>query len=177
MEAERRGAESRERLSSNDLYGISEELVGAFRWPDRDEAAWFVLTGEVPRVRPLDARWVPEGDPSDPRWRARLTISPWVPAEEVSRTYRRMQKQVLEGRNRLATPKTLGVARFVMEQTRLNGGTRPQWETLRQHWNRENPSPGNQFGAPEHPRQYFARGERAISNSVGSWRRDDKSGG
>ena len=53
----------------DELYELSVELARAFDWPlassgnltgtrPRSEtAAWFVLTGEAPPVRPIEARW------------------------------------------------------------------------------------------------------------------------
>jgi hypothetical protein len=53
----------------DELYELSVELAGAFDWPGglkgkltgtrprSESAAWFVLTGEAPQVRPPDAKW------------------------------------------------------------------------------------------------------------------------
>ena len=53
----------------------------------------------------------------------RARYSSWVSADEVKQAYRRMQKQVLEGRNSLPDAKTFEVARFVWEQERQHQST------------------------------------------------------
>src|SRR5918997_2166383 len=119
------------------LYDLGEDLADQFDWPSAEAAAWFVLTGEAPESRPLDARWDTKGGGPylNPQWRVRLTVPAWLPAEEVERAYRRMQRQILPGKNRGPDPKTLEVARFVWEQERLNGYRRPSWDVLLGRWN------------------------------------------
>lgn len=55
-----------------------------------------------------------------------------------SRAYTRVQRQVVEGRNRLPDPKTLDVASFVRRQERLKGLQRPKWRDLLSRWNKKN---------------------------------------
>jgi hypothetical protein len=111
----------------DNLYDIAEELMEALDWPDRDAAAWFMLTGKAPEVRPIEARWeTKQGTYSSPQWRVRLTIPPWLPEKEVLRAYRLLRRQIPGGKKLPKTPTTLEVFRFVSEQERLNGYNRPK---------------------------------------------------
>ncbi|MGI9048795.1 MAG: hypothetical protein ACR2GU_05405, partial [Rubrobacteraceae bacterium] len=153
------------------LYTIAEELVEAFDWPGTDDAAWFVLTGKAPEVRPLDARWeTKKGKYFNPQWRIRLVIPPWVPAEEVSRAYRLMRGQIPEGRELPKKTKTLEVARFVWEQERINGYCEPApWSLWCKRWNKENPeNPINDRG---NFRTLFRRGAAAVTELNFNWPR------
>jgi hypothetical protein len=161
------------------LYELSEELAEAFDWPSsaldtlgrrrNEAAAWFILTGEAPEVRPLDARWETKGGSEylNPQWRIRFTAPPWLPEKEVSRAYRMMQKQLLPGRNELREPKVLEVARFVWEQERLNGYHTPSWPHLYETWNKEHPEA--QFKSFNNFRTYCMRGVEAVINLNFGW--------
>jgi hypothetical protein len=151
------------------LYDLGEELADQFDWPDEEAAAWFVLTGEAPESRPLDARWDTKGGGLylNPQWRVRLTVPPWLPADEVEKAYRRMQRRILPGKNRGPDPKTLEVARFVWEQERLNGYRRPPWEALLQKWNEEHP--GARFRTYNNFRTYAMRGVEAVVRLNFGW--------
>jgi hypothetical protein len=85
----------------DNLYVLAVELAYAFRWPGKDArekafhpwnedaAAEFVLTGVAPLARPVDARLKLEGNKYlGSQWQIELNISPWVPAEEVTRAYK-----------------------------------------------------------------------------------------
>lgn len=59
------------------LYDLLEELADTFDWPGRDAAAWFVLTGKAPEVRPLEVKWNTKGgNYLSPQWRIQLSIPP-----------------------------------------------------------------------------------------------------
>ncbi len=121
-----------------------------------------MLTGKAPRVRPLDARWEQKSgsDHLAPQWRIRLTVPPWLPAEEVSRAYRLMQDRILEGKIRLPETKTLEAARFVWEQQKLHGYRKPPWTLLWERWNTEHPT--SRFETYNNFRQYCVRGAAAV---------------
>jgi hypothetical protein len=168
----------------DNLYELSEELATTFDWPSsamdefgrpRNEAAsWFVLTGEAPEVRPLDARWITKGGSEylNPQWRILLTVPPWLPEVEVSRAYRLMQQQILEGRNRLPDPKTLEVARFVWEQQRRNGYERPHWTEFFEQWREQ--YPGAPIKSYNNFRTICMRGVEAVAELNFSWPRPDE---
>ena len=171
------------------LYVLVEELADVFRWPShightkatrlwsKDAAAKFVLTGVaplatlvplvplVPLARPIDARLkLEENKYLGSQRRIELNISPWVSAKEVTRAYKRMQKQVLEGRNRQPEPKTLEVACFVWEEERRHEYNRPSWRVLCDRWNKEHPK--DRFEDYRHFRTYFTRGAEAVKQAL-----------
>jgi len=92
---------------------------------------------------------------------------PWLPAEEVSRAYRLMQRQILGGRNRLPEPKAFEIARFVWEQERLTGYHRAKWRILLEQWNEEHPE--DRFEDYRHFREYCMRGVKAVIALNFSW--------
>src|SRR5215211_3800479 len=153
----------------DNLYVLATKLAYAFRWPGKDArrkdfhpwnedaAAEFVLTGVAPLARSVNARLKLEGNKYlGSQWQIELNISPWVPAEEVTRAYKWMQKQLLEGRNTQPKPKTLEVACFVWEEERRREYNRPSWRVLCERWNKEHPK--DRFEDYRHFRTYFTRG-------------------
>lgn len=157
------------------LFDLSDELVTTFDWPAggigqlaANVGAWFVLTGEAPNVRPIDARWEQKsGNHLNPQWRIRLIAPTWLPEEEVSRAYRLIQKRFFAGRIRLPDPKTLEVARFVWEQERQNGYNRLPWPELFERWNKE--YPGFTFKSYNNFRTVCMRGMKAVTDLNFSW--------
>jgi hypothetical protein len=153
----------------HDLYEISEELANAFDWPGREAAAWFVLTGEAPEVQPIDSRWEPKiSRYLNPQWRIRLTVPPWVPAEEVLRAYQLLRGQILKGRELPKTTTPLEVARFVWEQERLYGYREPTpWSNYFQRWKDENPM--TDIKNYRNFRTIFFRGDTAVKELNYNW--------
>jgi hypothetical protein len=137
------------------LFNLSDALVAEFDWPAGSfgqlatkVGAWFVLTGEAPSVRPLDARWERKRGTFSgrrqritlsPQWRIRLTAPPWIPTNELLRAYNLLRQRMFEGRIRLPDESTLEAARFVWEQERQNGYERPSWPELFERWNAAHP--------------------------------------
>jgi len=80
----------------------------------------------------------------------------------VSRAYRLMQSQILQGRNRLPDPKAVEVARFVWEQERANGYERSTWRKLFEQWNKEHP--GAKFKSYNNFRTVCMRGVKAVTD-------------
>jgi hypothetical protein len=170
----------------DNLYVLVEELADVFRWSShvghpkafrswsKDAAAKFVLTRVaplatlvplVPLARPIDARLkLEENRFLGSQRRIELNIAPWVPAEEVARAYKRMQKQVLEGRNRQPSSKTLEVACFVWEEERRHEYKSPSWPVLCDRWNKEHPK--DQFKDYRHFRTSFTRGAEAVKAAL-----------
>jgi hypothetical protein len=166
----------------DELYDISVELASAFDWPlasagnlsgtrPRSEtAAWFVLTGEAPQVRPIEARWETKHGSThlNPQWRIRLTIPPWLPEEEVLRAFRILRAERAKGRKFSKTATPLEVARFVWEQERLDGYREPPpWKAWFERWNEEHP--GHRFKSYNNFRTYFFRGDTAVKELNFSW--------
>lgn len=161
----------------DELYDLSIELAGAFDWPGgtkgnltgtrprSESAAWFVLTGEAPQVRPIEARWEEKYGSThvNSQWRIQLTIPPWLPEEEVLRAFRTLRRQRPEGRQMPKTAKPLDVARFVYERDRLDEyRDSAPWTKWVEQWNDEHP--GHRFRTASHFRTYFLRGDSAVNH-------------
>jgi hypothetical protein len=165
----------------DELYDLSVDLAGAFDWPlafgnlvgtrpRSESAAWFILTGEAPPVRSIDARWEAKHGSThlNPQWRIRLTIPPWLPEEEVLRALRLLRKQMPKGRKLPKTARPLEVARFVWERERLDGYHEPPpWKSWFEQWNELHP--GHRFPNYNNFREYFVRGDAAIKELNFSW--------
>ena len=129
----------RETIPDRELADLGRRLKKDYGW-HRDDAAWFVLTGEPPTLRPLAADFFTYESVYGP-WYSELTLHvvPWVPAEEVKKTYERMRDQVRGG----SGPGTVGgkrleLLRFV-EEERAKRGRWISGPALLEMWNREYP--------------------------------------
>jgi hypothetical protein len=172
----------------DELYELSVELASTFDWPlassghlagtrPRSEAAaWFVLTGETPEVRPIEARWeTKQGRYLSPQWRIRLTLPPWLPEEEVLRAYRLLRGERPKGLKLPKTTTPLEVAGFVWEQERIHGYRKvPSWRTLYERWNEAHP--GYRFKSYNNFRMYFMRGGKAVRELNFGWPQPDEEG-
>ena len=132
------------------LWKLAERLSKTYLWREED-AVWFVLTGHAPSVRPLEVR----GYITPPRhmaigripWEyhpqtARITITAdaWLNAKEVTRAFRDVQRQILDGSDAAGrTPeRTLQVVRFVSQRMRERGEEvwgEVDWGTYWRAWN------------------------------------------
>jgi hypothetical protein len=164
----------------DELYELSVELADAFDWPGgskanltgtrprSESAAWFVLTGEAPQVRPIDARWEQKHGSTrlNPQWRIHLTIPPWLPEEEVLQAFRTLRRQRPEGRQMPKTSKPLEVARFVWACERRDGYREPApWTEWVKEWNDKHPGHRFETASPaSHFRMYFFRGDAAVKH-------------
>jgi hypothetical protein len=120
------------------LLRLAEKLSRIFPWREGD-ALWFVLTGYLPPVRPLEV-WISAPLIAAPGYylpsTARITVTAhaWVGAGEVERAFRDAQRQVLGGD---AYPprdeRTLEVVKFVARRRRERH--KVTWEELRKAWN------------------------------------------
>lgn len=160
------------------LYELSVELAGAFDWPKgsiegnltgtrpkSESAAWFVLTGEAPQVRPINARWEEKRGSThlNPQWRIQLTVPAWLPEEEVLQAFRILRRQRPKGRRLPKTSKPLEVAQFVWERERLDGyRERAPWTAWLREWN--DMHPGHRIETPSNFRTYFLRGDAAVKH-------------
>jgi hypothetical protein len=174
----------------DELYELSVELAGAFDWPGgskgnltgtrprSESAAWFVLTGEAPQVRPIEAKWETKDGSThlNPQWRIQLTIPPWLPEEEVLRAFRTLRRQRPKGRQMPKTAKPLEVARFVWERERRDGyRERAPWTAWLRQWNDEHP--GHRIGTASNFRTYFSRGDAAVKHLNFDWPNFDRARG
>lgn len=119
-----------------ELRKICKEITTAHPW-DIGEATWFVLTGEVPFVRPIRST-VPTQRLLGGRAHATisLAIQPWVSPEAVELVYRQVQKQVIGGRPGRVSNKNLNLLDFVTARTDRNGNL-PRGGALVNEWDRK----------------------------------------
>ena len=122
-----------------ELADLAWRLERDYGWR-RDDAAWFVLTSRPPRLRPLTADVFMHESVYGPSYcKITLHVAPWIPSEEVEKTFVRMRDQVRGGSGPGAVgQQRLEVLRFVEEQ-RTEHGRRPNFEALLQIWNQEHP--------------------------------------
>jgi hypothetical protein len=113
----------------NDLRIVGDWLGKGYGWEPAD-AAWFVLTGEVPPIRlgTASGRTVPGFD----HWGISfsLNVDLAATAEEVAEFYKSLQRQFVSSRQR-PSPKGERLVRFVVDQ----GLPRPSWRELQRRWN------------------------------------------
>jgi hypothetical protein len=119
----------------SELYDLSGLLVELYGWKE-EEASWFVLTGETPRIEPIAVRasLLTGYHRSPPIWTVTLEVAPWMDAKRVTQIYRGVQKQILQGDNSRIKVRNLAIFRFVTEQTAAQG-ERPPWRRLLERWN------------------------------------------
>jgi hypothetical protein len=164
------------------LYDLSVELASTFDWPlpsvgnlsgtrpRSESAAWFVLTGEAPQVRPIDARWEEKHGSTylSPQWRIQLTIPPWLSEKEVLQAFRTLRRQRPKGRQMPKTAKPLEVARFVWERERHDGYREPApWTAWLKQWNKKHS--GHRIETASNFRTYFIRGAAAVTHLNFDW--------
>jgi hypothetical protein len=130
-----------EEITDRELADLARRLERDYGW-HRNDAAWFVLNGAAPRLRPLTTRvsthWGADG-PS--RCEITLQVAPWIPSEVVEKAFVQMRDGVRRG----SGPGTVGerrleVLRFVeMNSERRGRGRRPGFAELLLMWNQEYP--------------------------------------
>jgi hypothetical protein len=142
LEANCRSFDTNARKTRDELYKLADLLARAYRWREGDgegDARWFVLTGNVPEVRPVVVAVARHWSRRNPNWaQVILTIEPWVDAREVARLYKAVQKQVLgKAENKKTSDHVLDAVRFVAQQIREHGDE--SWSRRVERWNRAHP--------------------------------------
>lgn len=140
------------------LSALARRLARLFDWKET-EAVHFVLTGETPQVRPLEASVTAKAPPGALTQRSiTLTAASWIPAKVVERTYRQLQREIISGRNRGPEAHCWEVAGFVLREERRNG--RLPWPVLLERWHQEHPD--KPFKSPDRFHECFRRAARAM---------------
>jgi hypothetical protein len=137
---------------------LASDYVG---WSE-EEAIWYVLTGETPRLRPvrIRGRGKPPNEHRPFQHEVTLTVLPWVPAKQVERAYRNMQKQLLEESSRETGARILEVVQFCWAQFRKTRSTVP-WRVYFERWNQAYPD--KNFANWRNFREYYLRGITAAT--------------
>ena len=149
------------------LSNLSKTFARIYPWREED-AAWFVLTGEVPGTSPL--AWKREWQEYTDQYSITLTVDPWVSVETVTQLYSELRRYSLRRNTRRLSERNLAVFRFVIaeleapshdENKPLFGGRKqrrggvvggrghlerrlwelegPSWRTLLERWNQAHP--------------------------------------
>ncbi len=133
------------RARGGGLDGVVENLSAAYGWA-RDDALWFLLTGDPPQTDPLEVEIVRLGDDPHAPSAIRIVAFPGTPAEEVAAAYRAAQYDFLGGDNRPAGDKALELFRFVTTE-QATAEDRPSARELMERWNRRYPA-GHEYRYP-----------------------------
>ena len=138
--------------AQEDMHEISRRLARVYRWRTR-EANWFLLTGYVPFVHPINVSYRLGQHHDVPSYLNKsymvsgydfdvetaeivITAEPWVDAGIVSQAFKDIQRQIRGGDNRKTTTKVLKAVRFVTQ--RLKQG-HPRWSALQAEWKTVHP--------------------------------------
>lgn len=160
----------------DELLGLSNALTDVYGWKQED-ALWFVLTGETPRISPMEvsASLLTGHRDSPPVRTITMEVSPWVSADTVKETYQELQRQIKKGdvsKGEIKEPRKLAVFRFVNEQEKVHG-ERPDWPILFARWNEEYPeghewhyADASSFGSSKKPWDTFQRDYREARKVV-----------
>jgi hypothetical protein len=146
------------------LSNLSKTFAEHYPWREED-AAWFVLTGEVPEASLL--AWITEWQEYTDQQTITLTVDSWVSVETVASLYSELRRYRLGRNTRRLSERNLDVFRFVITQLKapspdedkpLFGGRKlrrssvvgrlekqlwelegPSWRTLLEQWNQAHP--------------------------------------
>jgi hypothetical protein len=143
------------------LRKLAEKLAQSYPWQPAQAAA-FVLEGLIPLATPFMLHLSQPEHAGRPR-RAKLImeVDLWMPASEVLRAYRQVQREVLPGHNRPISPDSIDLVNFVMrarasEKDRLRG----TWTSLLERWNTEHPR--HRYANYRSFRNAFERASRSL---------------
>jgi hypothetical protein len=144
-----------------ELLGLADKLSKAYGWKEGD-ALWFVLTGYIPPIRPLEVEMFihmstgPSRDHDPITARITITAQAWVQADEVAGVFRDAQRQLLrsDAPPTIRDERTLEVVKFVARRMRDHG--RETWDERWKAWNRTHPK-GWRYSAYSGFRQAYDR--------------------
>lgn len=125
--------------SDQELAKLGRRLGRDYGW-HRDDAAWFVLTGEPPTLHPLATDFFMNESIYGPSYCVlTLRAAPWIPPEEIEKAFVEMRDQVRGAAGPgMVGEQRLEVLRFV-EEACAKCGQRPNFRTLLKMWNQEHP--------------------------------------
>jgi hypothetical protein len=127
-----------------ELLGLATKLSQTYGWQEGD-ALWFVLTGYIPPIRPLEVEMFIHTSTGPSRYyspiTARITVTAqvWIQAEEIEGAFRDAQRQLLRSDAPPSTrdERTLEVVKFVARRMMEREGE--TWDERWKAWNRTCP--------------------------------------
>jgi hypothetical protein len=142
------------------LRQLADKLAQSYPWQPAQAAA-FVLEGLIPLATPFTLRLPQPLHEGRPR-RAKLImeIDLWMPAGEVLRAYRQVQRAVLPGHNRPISPSSVELVNHVMRERASENDRRTTWQSLMDGWNTEHPS--RRYANYRSFRSAFERASRSL---------------
>ena len=124
-----------------------------WRYPWSEEhAAWFVLTGNTPAVRPVTL--TVEADHT-----SIIRVQPWTSRESVNAAYDSISTPWI-GKCHPPTDEALSLLEFIIEYTDEDGN-HPTWEALRELWNAQ--FPDRQFATYSGMRRAYIRARKKLA--------------
>lgn len=126
-------------ITDEGLADLGQRLRHHYGW-HQDDAVWFVLTGELPTLRPLEVSFFDQASVFGPSYaEITLHVAPWVPPEEVKQAFLRARDQVRgDAGPGTVSKQRLEVLRFVEEEN-AKGGQQPALSALFEIWNQKYP--------------------------------------
>jgi hypothetical protein len=116
----------------DELRQWSERLCSSFPW-QKSQAAWFLLTGETPLVRPLAIRVDPKYTNEYSRTVITIDADVWVSHRTLAQAFREVQREIIGDNHKNLSSRNLAVFRFVMQQKQKR--MLPPWRKLLEKWN------------------------------------------
>jgi hypothetical protein len=133
------------------LGDVTDYLHWRFPW-FKEDAAWFVLAGDTPAVRPVTL--TVEADLT-----FIIRVHPWTSRESVNAAYDAISTPWI-GKVYPPTDEALGLLEFVIEYTGEDGN-HPTWEALREQWNAQFPT--KQFATYSGMRRAYIRARKKLA--------------
>jgi len=142
------------------LRKLADTLAESYPWQPAQAAA-FVLEGVIPLATPfmLGLRQ-PEHEGRPRRAKLTMEVDLWMPAGEVLRAYREVQRAVLPGHNRPIGPASIELVNYVKSVRATESDRRSTWRTLLDRWNLEHP--GRRYASYRSFRSAFERASRSL---------------
>ena len=112
--------------------------MAEYPW-EQAQAVWFVLTGTIPRVAPIEFRLERQDRRHYSRTLLTAVVEPWLPRDVAGYAYSVVQRHYL-GRQRQPGAVNAEVFEFVVDRMSDCGGEIQDWDELVAEWNKLNGS-------------------------------------
>jgi len=126
---------------------------------DQEHAVWLLLTGEPPYLNPFKVKLTySRGKPMT----VKMEAAAWMPADEVARIFRHIQRKTLTSGSKRLPPRSLEICTFV-ENHIQDAPERSMWPYLCGKWNAARP--GKTYGNWRSFRQVYSRNMPTVAQS------------